>query len=98
MPIEHKDVTLRIAVVRKGEDPNPDMIWRIYVGEATAAIHAKEGAFTGIGLPGSNFKLCQNLADNGMQGLRAWVEVYGDLSVEDGVATITLKTPPADHA
>ncbi len=89
-----KNVWIRIAVIRKGDDANAKMVWRLFADRRNPALHVRHCDLAGTAIPGMNFMLGEDPSAGNALGLRAWVDAFGDLSIEDGVARIALKTPP----
>lgn len=96
MPIVHADVWIRAAGhaarIRAGEDFH----WRCFVNRALPEIPLRDLNIGGTATK-ANFILGTDPLKSNELGLNAWFDFYGDVSIRDGIATIALKTPPADR-
>jgi hypothetical protein len=93
MPQTYEGIWIRIAVVRRGDDPDETMVWRVFPERRAPAAHVRHCELAGESVPGRNLLLDEDPKAAGPLGLRAWIDVFGDLRIEDGVARIALKLP-----
>lgn len=89
------DVWVRVAGnVRRIRTEGDLFHWRCFIGRAHPEIPLRTYRLNGVAdrmnvLPGTDPSGSNDL------GLSAWIDFYGDVTVEHGIARITLKPVPA---
>ena len=74
---------MRVAVVRRGDDPDETMVWRVFPNREAPALHVRHCDLSGDSIPGKNLRLDEAPKADGPLGLRAWIDLFGDLRIED---------------
>lgn len=93
------DSWVRIAVVRRHDtsDPRPPL-WRFFIGRKDPDIHVRAWTMEGEAVPGVNHVPVASAdyaqGDPGIEGLKAAIDIYGDITIDDDLtARIVLKNP-----
>lgn len=90
---------VRVAVIRNHDTTLEDPpIWRFYLDRKDPYIEILDWSLEGEVLPGVNHMAFRNPRPEkdpiGIAGLKAAIDVYGDVMIDDNlVARITLKNP-----
>lgn len=89
------DVWVRVAGNVKRIRTEGDLFhWRCFLGLAHPEIPLRTYRLFGEA-DGTNFRPGTDPSGSNPLGLSAWIDFYGDVTIEHGIARITLKPVPA---
>lgn len=89
---EYKDIWVRIAGDKNRIHSGDTLQWRCFVSKKGEPIYFRQRIISGDSTPQNNIMLTKN-DEQDPNGLTAWIDYYGDVSIDNDTLTVQLKNP-----